>query len=217
VIGRSPGFRSSPARDTRCLAEFEPAYSPSWRMPTRGPPVGGQALSRRQPLIPVSHRSQPKWAAVPREKCETVRGFEGLRDVPGLRGSCRSRQARSRSIRSSWLRLREGHRAQPKVAKAMAGETTLREVPKAQAGRGFLGPSGSRATEGISDRGSSARSRGALWRRSRLVARRGSLRNGGRRAGRPATRCQRPCTGRTGLGRKRRTVRSSAGRSGCVS
>jgi hypothetical protein len=32
---------------------------------------------------------------------------------------------------SSWLRLRGMHRAQPKVAKAMAGEATLREVPKA--------------------------------------------------------------------------------------
>jgi hypothetical protein len=35
----------------------------------------------------------------------------------------------------SWLRLRTGRRAQPKVAQAMAGEMTLREVPKAQAGR----------------------------------------------------------------------------------
>jgi len=129
--------------------------------------------------------------------------------VPGLRGSCRSRQARSRSMFSSWLRLRGGHRAQPKVAKAMAGETALRDVPKAQADRGVLGPSGPRAMEGISDRGSSARSRGAGRSRSRLVARRGSLRNGGRRAGRPATSCQRSCTGSHRLGGKRRTVRSS--------
>lgn len=186
-------------------------------MPTRCPPVGGQALSRRQPLIPVSHRSRPERAAVRHEKCQTVRGFEGSRDVPGLRGSCRSRQARSRSMFSSWLRLRGGHRAQPKVAKVMAGEATLRKVLRAQAGRGFSGPSGSRATEGISDRGSSTRSRGVEWRRSRLVARRGSLRNGGRRAGRPATRCQRSCTRRTEIGRKHRTVRAGAGRSGCVS
>jgi hypothetical protein len=45
--------------------------------------------------------------------------------------------------------------------------------------------------EGISDRGSSGCSRSAARKRSRLVARRGSLRNGGRRAGRPVTRCQR--------------------------
>jgi hypothetical protein len=96
---------------------------------------------------------------------------------------------------SSWLRLRGGHRAQPKVAKAMAGEAALRDVPKAKAGRAVSGPSGSQAMEGISDRGSSARSRGAERSRSRLVARRGSLRNGGRRAGRPATSCQRSCTG----------------------
>jgi hypothetical protein len=161
-MGRSPGFRSLPPRDTRCLAEFEPAYSPSRRMPTRGPPVGGQALSRRQPLIPVSHRSQPQMGQPSRMKsaigCEV---FEGLRDVPGLRGSCRSRQARSRSIFSSWLRLRGGHRAQPKVAQAMAGEAALRRVPKAQAVRGLFRPSGSLAMEGISDCESSGRSRGS--------------------------------------------------------
>jgi hypothetical protein len=97
VIGRSPGARQPLARDTRCSAELEPASSPSRRMPTPGPPVGGQALSRRQPLIPVSHRSLPEWAAVSHEKCEAARGLDGLRDVPGLRGSCRSRQARSRA------------------------------------------------------------------------------------------------------------------------
>jgi hypothetical protein len=186
-------------------------------MPTRCSPVGGRALSRRQPLIPVSHRSRPqgqlfrmksaKWCEVSRA-CGMCPTFAVVAEVV--------RQGLVRCA-PSWLRLRGGHRAQPKVAKAMAGEATLREVPKAQADRGFSGPSGPRAMEGISDRGSSARSRGVEWSRSRLVARRGSLRNGGRRAGRPATRCQRSRTGRTGFGRKRRTVRPSADRSGRVS
>jgi hypothetical protein len=195
-MGRSPGFRSLPPRDTRCLAEFEPAYSPSRRMPTRGPPVGGQALSRRQPLIPVSHRSQPQMGQPSRMKsaigCEV---FEGLRDVPGLRGSCRSRQARSRSIFSSWLRLRGGHRAQPKVAEAMAGEAALRRVSKAQAVRGpfrAFGLPGYGRYLGLRKLGPFTR---LGWKQSRLVARRGSLRNGGRRAGRPATSCQRSYIG----------------------
>lgn len=167
------------------------------RMPTRGPPVGGQALSRRQPLIPVSHRSQPPGQPSRMKSAIWCEVFEGLRDVPGLRGSCRSRQARSRSIFSSWLRLRGGHRAQPKVAQAMAGEAALRRVSKAQAVRGLFrafGLPGNGRYLGLRKHGPFTR---LAWNQSRLVARRGSLRNGGRRAGRPATSCQRSCIGRT--------------------
>jgi hypothetical protein len=125
---RTPCARSLPLRDTRCSVQLEPASSPARRMPTRVSPVGGQALSRRQPgetgVSPLAARSGSRL----HEKCEAVRGFERSRRVPDLRGSCRSRQARPRSKLPTWLRLRGGRRAQPKVAQAMAGETALRAV-----------------------------------------------------------------------------------------
>lgn len=98
---------------------------------------------------------------------------------------------------SSWLRLRGGHRAQPKVAQAMAGEAALRRVSKAQAVRRLFrafGLPGNGRYLGLRKLEPFTR---LAWKQSRLVARRGSLRNGGRRAGRPATSCQRSCIERT--------------------
>jgi hypothetical protein len=190
--------------------EPEPASSPPWRMLTRAPPVGGQALSRRQPgqtgasplVAPAGQPSCMKSA----RRCEVS---DVRRVCSAFVVDCRSRQETSGPSRSSWLRLRRARRAQPKTTQVAAGETTFRAVPQAKAVGYREGPSGSLTMEGVSDRESPSRFTRRGWQRSRLVARRGSLRFGGLRAGRPVTGCQRPRTRRAGTGRERRTAQAS--------
>lgn len=143
-------------------------------------------------VAPVLHRSPSQRTTGPREKREPVRGFDRSAGVLGLRGWIAETVRR----RLAPLSLRgcgceKASEAQPKVAQAIAGETASSAAPRAKAVRGRKEPSGSLAAEGMSGRESSGRSRGAGgsdldWSLGAVPS------NGGHRAGRPVTRCQRP-------------------------
>lgn len=109
----TPNARCSAARDVRCLMVFEWASTPKWRKLTRGPSVGGQTPSRRQPVIPVLRRSQLEREQARRVKSAPSARFRSFAGVPGLRVGCRSRRATPRSTFSLRSRLKRGRRASP--------------------------------------------------------------------------------------------------------
>lgn len=105
MSARPPNARRAAARDLRCSVVFEWASTPKWRKLTRKSSVGGQTLSRRQPVNPALRCSQLDKQAR-RVKSATSARFQSFAGVPGLRVGCRNRSATSRSSRSLRSRLR---------------------------------------------------------------------------------------------------------------